>query len=264
MRLQREQDDFGFVLVAVLWILAALATLASIYSAYASTPPPDSMFPTTGCRLRPPSGRASRWRRFGSSRFPEPVRPSQGGFSLRVGRTNVAVRFRSEGARIDLNAAPEDLLAGLFAAVGVDPASAKAFADRVIGWRTKARPERQFQGGEALCPIARALSAAPGAVRGCFGAQSSARIAGAGRRARPALRHRIQRPPDRGRRQRRPDGLVRAARHDACDPDRSAEGSRRQLGERKKDLLALLGPAVSRASVDRPKAIRAAIDVGLR
>jgi general secretion pathway protein K len=58
---------------------------------------------------------------------------------MRVGRTGVAVRFRSEGARIDLNAAPAELLAGLFTAVGVDPMRAETFAGRVVGWRTKAK-----------------------------------------------------------------------------------------------------------------------------
>jgi general secretion pathway protein K len=67
----------------------------------------------------------------------EQARPSQGGFDIRLGRTAVAVRFRSEAARIDLNAAEPDLLTGLFVAVGVDPASAGTFADRIVGWRTK-------------------------------------------------------------------------------------------------------------------------------
>jgi hypothetical protein len=30
------------------------------------------------------------------------------------------------------------LLAGLFTAVGVDPARAETFAERIVGWRTKA------------------------------------------------------------------------------------------------------------------------------
>ena len=133
----RRRLESGFVLVAVLWILAALATLASIYSAYTVN---------TACRVarfrRPlASGglhsRGVEMAAFQQLAVPEQVRPSQGGFTLRVGRTSVAVRFRSEGARVDLNAAPADLLAGLFAAVGVDSAHAKTFADRVIGWRTK-------------------------------------------------------------------------------------------------------------------------------
>jgi general secretion pathway protein K len=70
--------------------------------------------------------------------LPEKVRPARGGFDMRVGRTSIAVRFRSEASRIDLNAAPTDLLAGLFTAVGVDPARAETFAERIVGWRTKA------------------------------------------------------------------------------------------------------------------------------
>ena len=35
-------------------------------------------------------------------------------FSFRLGQANVAVEFRSEAARIDLNAAPKQLLVGLF------------------------------------------------------------------------------------------------------------------------------------------------------
>jgi len=133
----RTPRDSGFVLVAVLWILAALATLASIYSAYAlqtvdaSHVSDDRLQAEASIR----AGIELTVLRFLST--PEPARPSQGGFTLRVGRTNVAVRFRSEAARIDLNAAPRDLLAGLFAAVGVDSDQAKTFADRVIGWRTK-------------------------------------------------------------------------------------------------------------------------------
>jgi general secretion pathway protein K len=71
--------------------------------------------------------------------LPEPARLARGGFDMRVGRTGVAVRFRSEAARIDLNAAPADLLAGLFTAVGVDSSRAETFAERVVGWRTKAK-----------------------------------------------------------------------------------------------------------------------------
>ena len=113
---------------------------------------------------------------------PEQARLARGGFDLRVGRTGVAVRFRSEAARIDLNAAPADLLAGLFAAVGVDLAQAKTFADRVVGWRTKAAASADanvagadgkgqgLQRGQALQRRAHALSAASGAVRRCVGA----------------------------------------------------------------------------------------------
>ena len=47
-----------------------------------------------------------------------------------------SVSFVSEAARIDLNAAPKDLLANLFAGLGAGPEDAAQYADRIIGWRT--------------------------------------------------------------------------------------------------------------------------------
>ena len=135
--------DPGFVLVAVLWILAALATLASIYSTYAINTAAGSHVPEDRLQAEASIRAGVEMAAYRQFAVPEPIRPPQGGFNLRVGRTSVAVRFRSEAARIDLNAAPDDLLAGLFAAVGVGPASAKTYADRVIGWRTNAAPNAE-------------------------------------------------------------------------------------------------------------------------
>ena len=128
----------GFVLVAVLWILAALATLASIYSIYALNTVNGSRVPDDRVQAEASIQAGVEMAVFQELAVPEPARPSRGAFDLRVGRTRVAVAFRSEAARIDLNAAPADLLAGLFAAVGVDSKHAATFADRVVGWRTKA------------------------------------------------------------------------------------------------------------------------------
>ena len=130
--------DLGFVLVAVLWILAALATLASIYSVYAVNTVAASHVADDRVQAEASIRAGIEMAVFGQLAVPERVRPSHGAFDLRVGRTRVAVRFQSEAARIDLNAAPADLLAGLFAAVGVDSSHATTYADRVIGWRTKA------------------------------------------------------------------------------------------------------------------------------
>ena len=48
-------------------------------------------------------------------------RPTNGQFSFQLGQANIAVKFRSEAARIDLNAAPKQLLIGLFRALGARP-----------------------------------------------------------------------------------------------------------------------------------------------
>ncbi len=47
----------------------------------------------------------------------------------------IMTRIRSETAKIDLNAAPQALLAGLFRAVGVAATEANALADAVLDWR---------------------------------------------------------------------------------------------------------------------------------
>ncbi len=133
------RPEAGFVLVAVLWILAALATLASIYSSYTVNTAAASRVADDRVQAEASIRAGVEMAVFRQLALPEKARPARGGFDMRVGRTGVAVRFRSEAARIDLNAAPADLLAGLFTAVGVDSSRAETFAERVVGWRTKAQ-----------------------------------------------------------------------------------------------------------------------------
>jgi len=130
----------GFVLVAVLWILAALATLASIYSTYAVNTADASHVADDRVQAEASVRAGIEMAALQQLAAPKPLRPSHGGFNLRVGRTQVVVKFSSEASRVDLNAAPADLLAGLASAVGGDPVHAAFFADRVIGWRTKTQP----------------------------------------------------------------------------------------------------------------------------
>ena len=51
------------------------------------------------------------------------------------GAARVSVTFRSEAARIDLNAAPKGLLAGLMVGLGANPSNAAGYADRILAWR---------------------------------------------------------------------------------------------------------------------------------
>ena len=57
-------------------------------------------------------------------------RPSHGSFGFRLGQANVEVEFHSETARIDLNAAPKPVLAGLFVTLGARSEDAETYADR--------------------------------------------------------------------------------------------------------------------------------------
>lgn len=127
----------GFIIVAVLWILAALAALASVYAVYiGDTAQAARLYGqrvetealiTAGLEL-------TAYRLIGND---DASRPSSGAFDFDLGGAHIAVSFRSEGARIDLNMAQKPLLSGLFAALGVKPDSANMYADDIIAWRTK-------------------------------------------------------------------------------------------------------------------------------
>ena len=55
-----------------------------------------------------------------------------------MGATRLAVTFRSEAARIDLNAASKGLLAGLIIGLGGAPANAADYVERILAWRSPA------------------------------------------------------------------------------------------------------------------------------
>jgi general secretion pathway protein K len=133
----------GFILVAVLWIVAALSTLASIYSIYTVRTAAASHIADDRLQAEESIRAGVELAAYQVLAAPENARPTHGAFEARVGRTKVTVRYRSEAARIDLNAAPKDLLTGLFVSVGVGASEAATYADRVIGWRKKAAPNVQ-------------------------------------------------------------------------------------------------------------------------
>jgi general secretion pathway protein K len=154
----RTADD-GFILVAVLWILGALAALASIYAGYVANTAlavavNDDAIQAEAFRSAAVELAAARL-----LAAPAESRPTRGAFNLRLGRANIGVEFCSEAARIDLNAAPKELLTGFFAALGAHPNDAEQYAERVIGWRTK--PTADAQDKEASLYGAAGLSYPP-------------------------------------------------------------------------------------------------------
>jgi general secretion pathway protein K len=149
----------GFIIIAVLWILIALATLASVYSIYVSNSAlavsvmddrlqadelVSASLELTAYRLTVPK---------------DTLRPTRGQFAFRLGRANVVVNYSSETARLDLNMAPKPLLAGFFMALGVSNDNADRYADRIIGWRKPPNPTDL--GNEAALYRAAGLSYVP-------------------------------------------------------------------------------------------------------
>ncbi len=149
------ESERGFILVAVLWILSALAVLSAVYSLYVSNAAVAAHVTDDGVNAEAAVRAGVELAAYeltaapessGSAQLtaaPESSRPAQGGFAFRLGRSRIKVSFIAEGARIDLNAAPKKLLVGLFEAIGAKPDDADTFADRVVGWRKKADGEGQ-------------------------------------------------------------------------------------------------------------------------
>lgn len=141
VRERRCEKADGFIVVAVLWILGALATLASIYAVYVVDTAAAFSVHVDRLQAEAVVSAGLELTAYQMTAVPE-NRPTQGAFNVRLGNANVAVDFRSEAARIDLNSAPKELLAGLFAGLGARRDDADVYADRVIGWRTSP-PEGQ-------------------------------------------------------------------------------------------------------------------------
>jgi general secretion pathway protein K len=125
----------GFIVVAVLWILTALATLATIFSVYVINTAVafsvhDERLQAEG--LMRAAMELSAYQHVVNPQGP----PSSGTLVFRIGNAAVNAAFKSETARIDLNTAPKELLAGLFVTLGAARNAADYYADRIIGWRT--------------------------------------------------------------------------------------------------------------------------------
>ena len=138
--LAKRRNPDGFIIVAVLWILGALSALISIYAIYVIDT--ATAFAVHDERLRT-EALVSAGIELAAYHLVTPTnpRPTNGRFHFRVETTDISVEFRSEAARIDLNAAPKELLIGLFATVGLRQDVAEHYADRIMRWRT-ATPNR--------------------------------------------------------------------------------------------------------------------------
>jgi general secretion pathway protein K len=157
----RQTIAGGFILVAALWIIAGLATLAVIFSIYlantavslsmndetiqsealvsasleltayqVSVPKPGGPLQTGSPAPADPNASQPQNRN-------APPPPTHGEFSFRLAHADVAVSFISEAARIDLNSASAQLMANFFAALGTQRQQAEDYAQRIAGWTRK-------------------------------------------------------------------------------------------------------------------------------
>jgi general secretion pathway protein K len=161
----RERSRDGFIVVAVLWMLGALATLASIYAVYVINTATAMGVNDQRVQAEGLMTAALELTTYRLTATDADNRPSRGEFAFRLGRAAVAVDFRSEAGRIDLNSAPKELLAGLFAGLGAKYSAAEYYAERVIGWRTAQDPDQRNEEASAY----RTAGLAYGPRQGPFG-----------------------------------------------------------------------------------------------
>jgi general secretion pathway protein K len=135
-----RSSERGFVLVAVLWILLALSTLAVIFSLYLSASAQALALDDTALETEALVSGSLELTAYQLTLADEKDRPARGSFHFRMDDADVSVTFTSEAARIDLNLAPKELLAALLADLGANKGAAKEDADRIIGWRTRPTP----------------------------------------------------------------------------------------------------------------------------
>jgi general secretion pathway protein K len=140
-RRTRCRNHDGFIVVAVLWILSALATLASVYSIYVANIATSLAVNDDALRAEALVQASLELTAYRAMAREREDRPSRGTFAFRMNAADVSVEFCSEAARIDLNSASKELLAGLFRVLGASDGD--HFADRIIGWRSVSRSGSQ-------------------------------------------------------------------------------------------------------------------------
>lgn len=131
-----HEAQSGFILVAVLWLLLALATFAAVYAAYVASSITTSSAVEDEAGARPLARAALELTAFRLLAQSGSDRPARGGFSFPMNGARVSVSFLEETARIDLNAASLEQLTGLFTALGADDTLAEAAARHIVAWRS--------------------------------------------------------------------------------------------------------------------------------
>jgi general secretion pathway protein K len=134
---EASSAERGFVIVAVLWIIMALSALTVIFSLYLSASAQALALNDTALQTEALVAASLELTAYQLTLAGEKARPSRGSFHFRMDDADVLVTFTSEAARIDLNFAPKEILAGLFAGLGATRAAATEDADRIVGWRTR-------------------------------------------------------------------------------------------------------------------------------
>jgi len=159
VRQTAPSSQCGFVIIAVLWILVALAALATIFSVYLANSARALGATDIGVERDALMSASLELTAYQLLSADEKSRPAQGSFRFRLDNADVLVTYTSEAARVDLNHASKEMLGGLFEVLGVEQKAAGELADRIIGWRTRSKTNAPVNANANA-----ASNAAPGAA----------------------------------------------------------------------------------------------------
>ncbi|MCP1841393.1 general secretion pathway protein K [Bradyrhizobium sp. USDA 4524] len=136
----RSPANRGFVIVAVLWILLALSSLAIIFSAYLAASARALAASDLSLQTEALVSAGLELTAYQLTLTDEKTRPQYGAFHFGLDDASVGITFTSEAGRLDLNYASKEMLIGLFVVLGARKDAAAEYADRIVGWRTRPAP----------------------------------------------------------------------------------------------------------------------------
>ncbi len=124
-RIAVSSSERGFILVAVLWILLALSTLAAVFSVYLSASAQALALNDPALKTEALVSGSLELTAYQLSLADDKDRPARGSFHFGWMTPMLSVIFTSEAARIDLNFAPKELLAALLTGLGASKGGCK-------------------------------------------------------------------------------------------------------------------------------------------
>lgn len=138
-KLSRAASERGFIGVAVLWILAALALLVAVQMVSTTRSAATIAISEDGLQTEAVARGAIEMAVAQLLAVRPEDRPMRGAVTLRMPAARADVGWLAETARIDLNLAPPELLQGLFRSLGAGAPEAAGYADRIVAWRSAAQ-----------------------------------------------------------------------------------------------------------------------------
>jgi len=138
--IDRPPANRGFVIVAVLWILLALSSLAIIFSAYLAASARALAASDMSLQTEALVSAGLELTAYQLTLTDDKTRPQQGAFHFGLDDASIGVSFTSEAGRVDLNYASKEMMSALFVVLGADKDAASEYADRIVGWRTRPTP----------------------------------------------------------------------------------------------------------------------------